>query len=1003
MTDCRRRTHFPAGTRIGQVWPASSIVLLAAIAAWAEMATVRIGSPPSKAPTIQPQTVRAKPPAGYVVETASPPKIDGLLDDAAWKKAETLALARTLDGSAAAAQPTEVRLLRDAKNLYVAFRCTEPLLKGMQVQKRAHDGQVWADDSVEVFLSPGDGYYHFIVNPAGSTYDGRGKDASWESSFACAAGRDKEGWTVEMAVPLASMAAQRPSKEWTANFNRARRAAGGAQESAWSPTNSDDSHCPERFGKLIFGPPPAGELVEVERPTVRKQALTVLPAEGGEGVVRFDLSGLPKGATIYRADLLIFRSAVITGAADAALVDIEIYPLLSAFQGGSTPQPSGKPLALRQPWCDRFDATEAVQQWMGGKTNGGFFVKTCPHWDAEGTCLEVAYLPAAGRQAGEGRAEAEKTPPQVAAVRAFHRAGQTFITWKEVQPLVTEDKLTYGEYKRILAAAEAPCRYRIYVHNRPIMAESIAQARLLAEVGPLSAYNVNGRNREYLIGQAMIAPDEMGELARDYNGEMSRWTMDSARMDRYPLQRFVIDEEAGPLPAGTGLYVHSPEAPGRRHYAVASVREGVENTRDFSQANATSQPLEETVGTGLPVRQGKGLWGPYFDYPGTRWVYVQWCAPPLSPRPNMYFNYSVLIPPGSGDPAQPVVPGMESHEKVPAELYFHPDGYSYAQPGKKMLLESIQIAPHDYPPSGWYGFNDAWGTLKSFKAGKVSNHTQRRIMAFLEWAKRQFPIDAEQVISVGADGAASLALNYSEAFAYVRITGFDEGVLDAKAQGGYAAVWGPRSTEIADEKGRTEWGWADLDALATAQERDLPLFSCLGYSWGRDKGYAKGNGRFYRAMEAARQPLIACWGWNGTRNLGDVNEYSAAWRGMHITRDTPVPAFSSSTLNHDQEQSGCAGGDYRWKDLKDTPDAFEITILDGRASTFELTPRRLAKFKFAPGEQLRWEALTLPGPRGEKAEPQSGTVRADQRGLVTLTGLKHTQGSPGIIVKILRQ
>ncbi|KKL79128.1 hypothetical protein LCGC14_2017940, partial [marine sediment metagenome] len=654
----------------------------------------------------------------------------------------------------------------------------------------------------------------------------------------------------------------------------------------------------------------------------------------------------------------------------------------------------GAPAALKGPWFDRFDVTEAVRKWDRGAGGGGFFVKACPRWNPEGTCLDVTY---------EGKAE--EVPPQVTGVKALHRAGQTFITFTEAGPLDGDGKLTWGRYKRLLADAKDPLVYCIYAHDKPITAASISSAKLLARVKPLSAYNVNARNREYLIGQAMTKSDEMGELAKHYNGEISRWHMDSLRMDRYPLRRFAIDEKAGPLPPGTGLYVHQPSKAGKRYYAVVSRRGGVENARDISAAN-TVGPVSEAVGPGAPVRQGKGLWGPHFDWPGTRWVYVQWCAPPLSPRPNMYFNWSVLVPPGAGDADTPVLPGMQSSAKVPAELYFHRGGYSYAQPGGKMLLDSIQIAPHDYPASSWYGFNDAWGTLKSFRRGTVSNHTQRRIIAFLEWAKRAFPIDPDQVIASGSDGAAALALNFPDMFAYVRVTGFDRsGVLDPKAEGRYAAVWGLKSPEITDDRGRPSWRWAYLDELALAQTEDLPLFTCLGASWGVDKGYAKGDGRFYRAMLKANQPLIACWGWNGARNLGPVSKYTGRWWGHRLSRNVPVPAVSNSTRDHGKEQSGLAGGGYNWKDVKDTPKSFRITLTGGKG-TFDFTPRRLRRFEIRPSEKVRWSAESLPGSRRGKdqklPEPQSGVVTANARGVVVVKGLSYGDNVGGLVITLTR-
>jgi hypothetical protein len=131
---------------------------------------------------------------------------------------------------------------------------------------------------------------------------------------------------VEASVPLANLVGPGPAPAaWTAGFNRNRHAAGTWQESAWSPTFSGESHVPDRFGKMLFrDPPPAAPGEKPAGPVVRKDALTIAPAEGGQGVVRFDLSELPRGAKVYRADLRIARTARIDGRMDEALVDIAI-------------------------------------------------------------------------------------------------------------------------------------------------------------------------------------------------------------------------------------------------------------------------------------------------------------------------------------------------------------------------------------------------------------------------------------------------------------------------------------------------------------------------------------------------------------------------------------------------------------------------------------------------------------------------------------------------------
>jgi len=560
---------------------------------------------------------------------------------------------------------------------------------------------------------------------------------------------------------------------------------------------------------------------------------------------------------------------------------------------------------------------------------------------------------------------------QVKDVKAVHRAGQTFITFAEPGD-PPADKMTWGQVRKALAGSKDA--FRLYAHDKPITAANLGKARLIDEVKRFSGWNLNGRNVEYLIAQAMIQPDEIGELTKNYNGFIRTWHMDHPRMDRYPLDRFVIptspaggDEKAGPLKPGTGLFVAHATKAGKRYYAVVAVTDGQ------AGAPAGVGPVAEKPGPGEPVRQRKGPWGPYFDYPGDRWVYVQWTGAPTTPRP-MYFNWSVLVP--------PAVEG-----KASVELYFHDGNYSYAKPNRKLLAGSIQIATHDWPASGWYGYNDALMNGKPAAGGTVSNHTQKRIVAFLEWAKGKFPIDPARIVPVGADGAAMLAVNYPDAFAYVVITGFDRsGVLEPKAAKKFEAAWGPRSADIKDEKGRADWSWADLDAaVLTRPGKDLPVFICRGASWGRVKGYARGRGRFYDAMHKTGQPLFAHWAWGGT--LYPPDKYTGLWRGVDIRSDTPVPAIANSTLDKEGEGHGNTNMAYGWKDVIDAPEKFEITIT-GRESAFDLTPRRMQNFKVKPGETIAWQA-TYPKPRrGAAPSPVAGAAAADASGVVTVKGVK---------------
>ncbi len=904
------------------------------------------------------------------VETA--PQVDGNLQDPIWAKAEPIVLGN-LERPGGAKPRTEVRFVQKDGVLYMAVRLEEPRMGGMKRAALQPDGPAWEDDSVEIFLSPRPegGYLQFIISATGAVFDrrGRGDPADYDGGARAAVVLNSGSWSMEVAIPFSSLGAGKsPPSAWRANVYRNRWAGGNVEYQAWSPTFREDYDVPDRFASLDFSPdsPLARKRARIPKDTGIKLELL----QGGGATLKFDLSGIPKGTEIHRARLRFQRESPVT-----------------PFEEASTPRAGGKPLSLVPPWYRSFEMTGLIRGWLEGKPNHGIHMEKFPDGRITGISLDLAY---------EG--ESENVPPQVTGLQIHHRAGQSFITWNEVEPPLRDEKATWGAIRRALDSSDDLCRYRIYSHNAPITRENIDGAHLLAEVEPLSGYNTNGRNLEYLIGEAMIQPDEMGELARDYNGYMYTWGMHHERMDRYPVARFVIDEDAGPLPPGRGLYVHSPSSPGRRYFAVVSCRRGVENTIEFSPENTTG-PVEETAGTGEPVHQGPGLWGPYFDESGRRQVFVQWCAPPLSPQPSWSFNWSILVP-----------PNLKAGEKVTAEVHLHSGNFSYAKPRQKYLRRSIQIAPHDFPFSGWYGFNDAFGTLKSWRKGIVRNHTQQRILAFLKWVEKTFPIDPARMVICGSDGAAALAMNFRERFAYALISGFGGSgevqgrVLNPKEESLFASAWGPRSPEIVDEEGRASWGWALLDQLARERpETAMPLLICEGTSWGGVRKYGKGYGTFYTALQEVRQPLMAGFGWN--TKLITPDWYTGLWQarrdvdaaGLDVTCRTPILAFADSSRSVENLQSGNVNWMHCWKDVRDEPDCFQVTITG--AGTVSVTPRRLQKFTVKPREELHWKTKPLPHRRDrESPSPKEGVVRADRHGLFTIRELEIPEGGVALTV-----
>jgi hypothetical protein len=218
-------------------------------------------------------------PAVLVRRPAAAAKIDGKLDDACWQAIEPIPF-RRLDGDTTKpAYPIWAKVAASREMLLVAFYCHEPQMNNLVSRQRPRDGDVWSDDSVEVFLKAGPeptGQYHQItVNADGSLYDAFARDSGWQAAVQAAVLKGKDFWTVEIAVPFAQMKLPEDraalAGPWRLNLTRMRPARGSAftEEAALAPTESPSSHVPAKFAYAFFeafgGKLPAGK-DEQEKP-----------------------------------------------------------------------------------------------------------------------------------------------------------------------------------------------------------------------------------------------------------------------------------------------------------------------------------------------------------------------------------------------------------------------------------------------------------------------------------------------------------------------------------------------------------------------------------------------------------------------------------------------------------------------------------------------------------------------------------------------------------------
>ncbi|MBI4027109.1 MAG: hypothetical protein HY360_19140 [Verrucomicrobia bacterium] len=168
------------------------------------------------------------------MKTNQAPQIDGVLDDACWKSAaqavDFMILSSNLSLPVKALKQTRGMFAYDEKNFYFAVECEEPD-PGQLRATSVRDGDVWGDDSVELFFDvtgKRTDYVQLIVNSKGVFYDGDKQGPSWNSNANIKARVGEKAWWVEGAVPLNSFGVEgrRNGQIWNINIGRNDRVAG---------------------------------------------------------------------------------------------------------------------------------------------------------------------------------------------------------------------------------------------------------------------------------------------------------------------------------------------------------------------------------------------------------------------------------------------------------------------------------------------------------------------------------------------------------------------------------------------------------------------------------------------------------------------------------------------------------------------------------------------------------------------------------------------------------
>ncbi len=189
-----------------------------------------------------------------------PPRIDGRLDDAAWKAVDPVEWGNINTGGVVRDdQFSRSWVVYDAKFFYVAFENLEPNTDKLTMAFPEHDTDVWRDDAAELFIEPNhvgmEPYFQIVINPDNVTFDDEngGARRAWEPHLESATQIYKDRWTLEVKISFQDLGFdETPVDEtWGWNFNR-HIVSGVSIWTGWATTGAS-FHTAQRFGNLTFG------------------------------------------------------------------------------------------------------------------------------------------------------------------------------------------------------------------------------------------------------------------------------------------------------------------------------------------------------------------------------------------------------------------------------------------------------------------------------------------------------------------------------------------------------------------------------------------------------------------------------------------------------------------------------------------------------------------------------------------------------------------------------
>jgi len=184
-----------------------------------------------------------------------------------WKTVKGVTAERGPRGDVTPGHKTEIRSRWSDKNLYLLFICPyEQLYSKPNPSSTTETNRLWEWDVSEVFIGSDfqniKRYTEFQVSPHGEWVDldiDRNPDPpnhnwQWNSGFEVKAHINEKDkiWYGEMRIPMGKIDKRKPQagQDLRINFYRFQGPPPNRKRIAWQPTNADNYHVPEAFGRL---------------------------------------------------------------------------------------------------------------------------------------------------------------------------------------------------------------------------------------------------------------------------------------------------------------------------------------------------------------------------------------------------------------------------------------------------------------------------------------------------------------------------------------------------------------------------------------------------------------------------------------------------------------------------------------------------------------------------------------------------------------------------------